>query len=449
MIRSSHTPGRVTLLTMFLCGYALGDVVEMNSPGAHLSGTVRSMDEAGTVELTTNLSPEPLRIPGNSIDSIRFGENAGANLPASTMVRLVNGDRLPVTIESMDKQTLTALSPDAGRVLIPRTCVESMQFFSQPAKTLYKGPREAREWQSPDANRSWIFDENSLSTHAAAFAFRKFDLPEQFVFRFSLKWDPKTQPNFKISFADPILDTGTAADRYFLQFNSAGLEIKRESSTGKRYNSLHVNPQTPDQFAGQELRISLRVDRKSRQLHLSLNEAREITISDPVEKAPTGSGISFEGNAAKDATIRIQNIEIEQNNLPGNRLDKTIQADRKTDWLVSQDGEKWSGEITEIRKTDTGSLFLLSSDTQKTPLALPGSKIAAVYFKKPEAAGDGEKPSSITLRLKGDGRLSSTSCTLGATSASLNHPLLGKLEIQRTGITHLEKSAPGDIPTNE
>src|SRR5690606_1773196 len=108
---------------------------------------------------------------------------------------------------------------------------------------------------------------------------RDMELPEQYVIRFMLNW--RNNPNLRVFFSDPLVSINQQADRYMLQFGVSGLEIKRESTTGRRYTTIAALSRQPDQFPGNRMAVELRVDRRRGLIHLYLNGEYEGRHQDP------------------------------------------------------------------------------------------------------------------------------------------------------------------------
>ena len=131
------------------CGFGFpgvlpADVVTLGGDRLKLSGTVRSINEAGIVELVSELSPESLMVKGDAVESINFGDKPALAKPTTAMVELANGDDLPVFVEKLDDKSLTVTSPDVGRLSIPRDCITSMQLGIMNHKVIYSAPRSLR-----------------------------------------------------------------------------------------------------------------------------------------------------------------------------------------------------------------------------------------------------------------------------------------------------------------
>ena len=406
-----------------------------------LSGTVRSINEVGVVELASLLSPEPLMVKGDAVESVNFGDKPVLAKPPTAVVELVNGDNLPVFIESLDEKALTVMSPEAGHLVIPREHVKSMQVGVLDHKVIYAGPRSIEEWTSPEKTKKWNYGQNSFSTRTEAVASKKFNLPQQFVLCFSLRWEARQIPNYVIYFADPLGQTGMPTDRYFLQFGGAGLEIKRESTKGSHYKSLLLLNRTPNQYPNNQLKVEIWVDRKNSRLKLLLNGEPEGEVIDPSPGAPTGSGITLVCNrSGGGGNQEIRNIEILDNDNFLNRKGLESSSARKNDSLVSKEDDHWSGHLVDICPTSEGLMFHFKSDFQKEPLEISGSEVSSVWLATGSGGESDSKSAPHVIRLRGRGTLHVTSCSIGQDAASAVHPLLGPLKLNREGIVALEKT---------
>ncbi len=437
------------LLGCGLCGTLPGDVITLAGKDVRLSGTVRSISETGVVELASDLSPDPLLLKEDAVTRIGFSEKEPATAAAPAQLELVNGDILPVAIESLDDQKLTVVSPDAGRLEIRRDLLKSMQIGVSKRKVIYAGPKAADEWKPQNPAKAWDVEDGGFSSKKVASVSKKFDLPDQFILRFTLKWEARQPPSFKVYFADPLLEMGKPVDRYFLQFGGAGLEIKRECSKGKRYNPLVQLNRMPNQFANNQLKVELRVDRKASRIRLFLNDEEEGVIADPISGAPDGSGITLEGNAFGEFTQRIEGIEVLEFDDAPRRHRTEDRGDRKNDSLISTEDDRWSGNLTRIRKSGERVVFSFKSDFQKDVLEISEANVSTVFFATKAAADSADKTQPFIFRLKGDGSLHVSSCRLDGETAIAVHPLLGQLVLQRTGITGLEKSVAKPKPSSE
>ena len=414
---------------------------------ASLSGTIRSINEAGVVELATALSPEPVFLKAGAVEKVEFSPPQESPDTPGALVELTNGDLLPAAIEGLDGKNLTVTSMDAGRLVIPRAVLKSVQLGIHKRKVVYSGPKNAEEWiGDAEGARSWRFENNALVATGPAYAAKEFNIPSQFVFRFSLKW--QGNPNFQISFADPLKPKGEVCDRYYLQFAGAGLELKRESTKGNRYTTIILSNRTPDQFAESQVEVEIRVDRKTSRLHLFLNGEPEGAGIDPVKGAPEGRGVTLVSNSPNGNEQEVRGIEILELDDARARHRSEDRGDPKTDSMISRDDDRWGGRLTEIRKTGDGLVFSFKSDFQEAPLELLESDVSTVFFANPAEVKKTEVARPLVLRLLANGILRVSSCSFSDTAVFAVHPLLGPLNIRRAGIAALERleSKPKDAP---
>ncbi len=405
---------------------------------ARLTGTVRSINEAGVVELATALSPEPVLLKAGAVEKVEFSTPASPPAAAGTLIELANGDLLPATIESLDDKNLNVLTADAGGLRISRAALKSLQVGVRAQKVVYRGPKNSGEWGVyADHSKIWQFANDALTANGPAQSARDFAAPPQFVLKFTLKW--QSNPMFKIYFADPLTPEAELVDRYFLQYGSAGLEIKRESSKGKRYQTVIQLPRSPDQFPANEIAVEIRVDRKTSRLHLLLNGEPEGAGVDPAGDAPQGNGVVITSSAPAGPVQEIRGIEVLELDNPGTRHRSEERGDAKTDSLISRDEDRWGGRLIGIQKGQEGAVFSFKSDFQEDPLELPEADVSTVFFAKPAQTDAPAPVHQFALRLRGEGSLRVSSCAFSADDVTAVHPLLGQLKIRRAGVTGLER----------
>jgi hypothetical protein len=419
------------------------DDLTLSGGNARMSGTVRSIDEAGVVELTSELSTGPILLKGGAVEKVEFSPQGAPPDPPAGMVELANGDLLPVKIISFDDQELRVVSPELGELGIKRDLLKSLQLGVEPWEVVYSGPRSLKEWTAGQAgSNDWVFERKALVAKGLAKAARKIEFPEQFVLRFVLKWQAKTQPNFKISFADPLTEMGVPCDRYYLQFAGAGLEVKREAAKGRRYTPVISLNRTPNRIPGRRLEVEIHVDRRDSRLKLFLNGEQEGVWADPVASVPRGSGIALECNSSGSGWQEIGGIEVLALDDSRGRHHSEERGDSSMDSLINCDDERLSGRLLGIRNEEGENLFVFKGDFQKEPLEILGKDVSTVFFKEEPGADstDVVRPSFL-LRLRGGGSLGVTSCLFLEDSVSAVHPLLGQVAIQRDGVTAMERTA--------
>jgi hypothetical protein len=419
------------------------------SDGARVTGSVRSILESGVIELTSELSPLPLCLRIDTVQKVQFSPNDTLPPPPPTLLELTNGDRIHVTLETLDDRILTVISPDAGRLQIPRESLKCIQLGLLQKQAIYSGPRNLDEWKTSNGQpRNWTFDRHSLIANGPAMASTLLALPQQFILRFSLKWQPRQIPNFQIFFADPLKTKGDFCNRYYLQYGGAGLEIKREASTGKRYNSLMQLNRNPDQYPDHQLRVELRVNRKDARMQLLLNGKSEGEFADPFPTPPDGSGLTLVSNAPSGTPQEISNIEVLKLDDSRSRHRAEDRGNPKIDSLISLEDDRWGGHLIGIRNTQGRQLFLFKNDFKNDTSEIPVADLSTVFFATAEPKIHSPAIPLFSLRLRGEGLLRVSSCLLRDNSMAIIHPLLGPLNILRHGVVSIERSqaTPQTVP---
>lgn len=403
-----------------------------------LSGSIRSINQAGVIELSTDLSPEPLLLKPGAVQKVDFSIPVSDQVPASTLVELLNGDLLPVSIEGLNEERLDVVTAEAGRLSIPRASLKSMHLGVRVRQPIYAGPQKLDEWTRGAAGSSaWSFSNNALVANGPTSGSKKFDLPKRFVFKCTLKW--QANPSYIIYFADPFLSETNLVDRYYMQFNSAGVEIKRESSKGKRFQTIILLAKTPDEFPGGQVDVELRVDRKTARIHLLLNGEPEGAGVDPSDELPVGQGVSLINQAQTGLNQEIRGIEILEFDDTRTRHLQENRGDAALDSLISREEDRWTGRLSKIQKGKDGAVFSFQSDFQDSPLELAESDVATVFFaERKDAAPEDIADPSFALRLRGEGSLKVSSCVFSADSITASHSLLGELKIKRSDVAALE-----------
>lgn len=438
-MRNSEFTRRFCLLSLVVLPAVVARADELVLAGdARLSGEVQAISANGVVDLMSTLAPEPLRLRPGAVRKITFTDHRMNEVLPTGLVELINGDLLPATIEDLDDSRLKIATPDIGTLEIDRGALRSIQLGVHDQKLLYSGPNSLEEWtQETDSARNWSFRRDVLTATGPAVAMREVNLPERFVLRFQLKW--KSIPSVVVYFADPLKDGATMVDRYLLQFSSSGFEVKRESSNGQQFQTVILLNRDPDDFPTNQVDVELRVDRKGSKIHLLLNGEPEASGVDPVDSAPTGSGIVFINNIATSVAQEVSGIQVLDFDGARERHASEDRGDPETDSMISRDEDRWGGRLSSIRQTTDGPLLTFASDFQEQPLELRESDVSTVFFARSGDKPDPGGQDSWIVRLRGGGALHLGSCVISEERIAASHPLLGPLDIRRAGVVALER----------
>jgi hypothetical protein len=429
--------------------HASDELVLRGTAKEKLSGTVTGIEESGVIVLASPLSDEPLRLQPNTVARVVFGGQGVGKSQASMLVELTNGDRLPVDLTSYTAQTgMRVSSPAIGDLVIPSAALSSLELGVPERRLVFEGPGDTAAWSNP---RDSAFDKVSVeakdwSINGRLEASRQIEMPENFVLRFLLGWEQRQQPNIKIYFASPEINSMEKADRYFLQFNNAGFEIKRESTKDKRFPSVLISNRRPEEFAGRQVEVEIHVNRMTKRIDLFLNGQMESWGLDPCPAAPDGAGIILGINGMEGTTHTLRGLTVHELDNTRVRHRAEDRGNPDMDSLLSRDESRWSGELREIRRND-GKLefvFLTKTVQSQEPLEIPQEDVSTVFFRK-QADKARDASTEYRLHLRGEGILSARSCRISDEKITVNHPLLGELHLPKQAILRIE---PTEKPSN-
>ncbi len=405
-----------------------------------ISGTVRAIHPDGTVLLDTPLSPDPVGLKADSVRKVLFSDQPDRGSDGNCLVTLANGDTLPGTVEEIDDKQITLVSGAIGKLVVPRAVVASLQPGLDHPTSVYTGPDGFDGWKrDTDTADQWEFDKGVFRVKGTSLISRKMELPECFIVRFKLAW--RNVPKMEFSFAAAEARSGEAQDRYYYQFNSAGMQIRRESASGKQYHSVVSLNRLPQQFEGRQVLVEIRVDRRERKLQLWLDGELEGKWEDPLPKAPAGNLIVFSSTMDENENLTISSIEIFDWTNKVDRRPAGDRGDRTKDALLSAEGERFGGTLLRTRKSDEGMLYVFKNAFQDQPIEVPESAVSALHFAETPEGAEGKDKGLFSLRLQGGGRLRVSECAFTPEEVEAVHPLLGKLRFKRGIVTAFERKS--------
>lgn len=442
-----------TISCIALLGGVNADVVTMTGGVERLSGSLRSIEDGGVLELQSELSGEPLRVRASMVGKVDFATDAVVLDPAPARVELINGDVIPCSVVAMDADGLVAESAELGKIRIDRRHLAAMQFGVRRNKVLYAATQGMEGWSVDDEEdpAAWRFEDGAMVSMGQSIATRKIGFPEQFILKFELEWARNSMPAIQMFFADPLAVKGERCDRYCLAFGSTGFEIKRESATQRRFTTIAYVSRMPAQCPDRRLRVELQVDRRDATLRLLLDGKLEGEFADPVEPPPTGAGLVLVSQA-EGVQQQVRGFEVlESDNAPRrHRAESRGVADR--DSLITRRDERWSGVLEEISTSGAGPVLRFRSDFGDKRIELPTADASTVFFSRPALAeGAAQKPSAaFLLSYVGDGLMRISSCRFADDVATIQHPLLGSLQLRRNLLRSIEReSASSTQPSRE
>ncbi|MCX8497129.1 MAG: hypothetical protein ORN51_13190 [Akkermansiaceae bacterium] len=409
----------------------------MQSDGSHVSGVVQAIHENGMIELRSPLAMEPLLLKANTVKRVKFTEELTKSSALSGLVRLRNGDQFLASVQGLSDVDLQVSSQSLGHLNLPRELVESIQFGIREKKMIYAGPNTDDEWVPKIGSvGAWRLVKGVLTSSSAAVAGMPFEVPQQFGVKFTLRW--QSDPALQLYFADPLTPAAERVDRYYLQFNSAGFEIKRESSKGRHFHSVMMSPRGPDQFPKNQLDIEIRVDRKTSRLDLFLDGALEASGVDPAQDATTGGGLSLLSAAPTGSVQEVFGIQLFEPGQESIANSSDDEADSQSDRMLSRDEEIWSGRLSATRLENGGFAYSLKGESDEQTIELAEADLVKVFFAKPEHEVESKHKLLVRVKLREHERLGLASIALSDGKVTAVHPLLGVLKFEQTAISVLD-----------
>jgi len=411
---------------------------------AKLSGTVLSISEGGLVELSTPLSPETIFLKGASVSNVVFSPSDKKGDTTSSRVLLANGDVIPATVRKLDGATLSVDSADAGKLEIRRDALSALQFGLGEDRIIQSGIESVPDWSGEEILDEWKMEGKILVMGGQGLISKKLELPPRFTIRFQITWD--IAPAFQITFADPLKEEDENSDRYAFSFHSTGIELRRYTSDGKAPVILGFLKRSLSQYPDKLLKVELRVDRIQRMIVLYLNGEPEGRFLDVVGPSPSAGGISIGNTSMEGTELEFSQFQVTEWNPSHDRYRTTERGDKKTDALITRQGERWNGRLEAIESRDAGAVFVFKTDSRSEPLELPEGEISTIFLADTNLSGK-RQIYPFSLKLQGNGILNVASCTFDEANAKVVHPLLGTLTIPRQHIASLKWAAEkGDEP---
>ena len=406
------------------------DVVTLRN-GSSLRGTILSLGK-DFIGLQSPHALEPLKVKGDQLKNLRFQDLATGALPThAERVELTNGDSFPAQVLTLDESTLTADTWFAGLLEIPRSALSAVFYHVRPQKLLHQGIGELSTWEHRGDWQVNVGQGGSFFSTTAGSLAKALPLPESFDFQTKLSFNQV--PNLHLYVAADSLSPSTIDNAYRLTFTSRGVRLERwVSNTSFDDKITHlgfVRPATPPQ-ANSSMDVQLRIDRRTRRIHLILDGQVTGSFQDPYP-APEGNAVIYDSRSLLRSAHILRDLSLYQwdgQSLPPHREVPVNLSQQDT--LTLLDGDRISGRIRSLSPAPDapgGSLTLESADLAEA-LVIPSRFASTLYFQQ-EKTNDTSGP-TFNLALMGGGSLALDQVTLGKTLQA-THPLLGDLTLDR------------------
>ncbi|MEK7954438.1 hypothetical protein [Luteolibacter soli] len=438
MIRSS------SILALLLLPAVADEVILSDS--SRLLGTVTALADTGQVLLQSDLAFEPFQVRADHLQRVVFAPGTEKEDQHDCMVTLVNGDQFPADLSAIDEGTVTVHTDFGGDIRIPRESIGTVQLGVRPRKTIYRGPDSDAGWT---IKNGWRYDSRRFSADSNGTIAREFDIPGSFALKFRLTW--RNTPNIQAYFACENFDTTAKANRYFIQLNNAGFELKRQDATGNGgfYSMASLSNESVN-FEKSALEIELLVDRHLGEVHVLFDGEEVGHYRDPAKSVPNGQGVMFRSNIAENDVQTVSRIEVREWDPSAALHGKEERGDVARDVVITRSSDRGTGKILSMKPAAEGGTLVYKGPHHPEPVELPLSEISTMFFARPAAPGGADTPEGaeapapppappLTLGLRGRGSLAVSGCAFNGEQIVAKHPLLGDLSIRRDAVASLQR----------
>ena len=399
--------------------------------GSLVQGKIIALSKE-VIEIDSPHALSPLKVRGEAVNSLTFEQAPAESLPSHDgIVSLINGDRFPADIVSLDNKSLKVKTWFAGELAIDRTQVAKVQLGTRPQKQLYQGPKGLDHWVHQNA---WNSNQNSNSSFFSVSdgsIGRNFPLPPNFIFRTKLKW--QGAPSLQVFLASDAVSEPPPTDGYQIDLNSRMIKVTRvQQQDGETVFHLLGSHRLPENLRTiQRGTLELRVDRGRRQLFLYWNNLQLGHYLDPFA-APEGNGIVFNSLLTGRNAHRIEDIGLWTWDGQTQQQQSEPRLAKAAETVALREGDRYGGMISAIEPSSGDSDELVArlawSEKQQT-FTFPLSEVATLYLSKKRRESDADQ-GAFALSLGEKGSLSLQAITLGDKLAA-THPLIGPIKLDR------------------
>lgn len=401
--------------------------------GSHLSGSLRGIDASGRVFFEHPAARGSLVVQGERIAKVTFEGRNPAPPAHDTRLLLVNGDTLPCELKAIDSSQVHVGTSYAGDFRIPRDQVSSAQLGIQPLETIYQGPDDLSGWK---VDEGWHYADGSLVSTARGSIHREIDgLPSSFSLSFQLEWNHA--PNLQVYFCSSSESIGGDTDRYYLQFNSAGFELKRQSSEGRSYRTLGSINRRPEQIRDRRVEVEIRFDRRRREIMLFIDRVLQDRYRDQVGQPPVGNLLMFYSSSGEEGAHRIHHIAVRSWDVDRDHFQGEDRSKEGEDSLIDREGQRFSGTLMRTLGTGDDRVIQFKSPHFPEPLEIGVARVTTLFFPSEVRRADDETP--LVVGIGGVGSLSARSYAIDGGQIRIDHPILGKVALDRDSVTTLKR----------
>ena len=440
------------------------------------TGELLSISKQDGVVLKNKHSPQPISFRHDSFSHMEMDTFQEPDPFQTERLVLSNGDILPGNLLSLNENHIVYDGLVGGNIKIDRSKITTLRFGIRPQKLIYHGPSPLKDWDG-NGVENWIMSQDQgdgLLIQEEGRMSQDVGLGNQFILKFTLKWQER--PSLRIYFGQDDSEEHQK-NRYYIELNSGGLQVKRELTIEPHYRTL-TSLNKIEAFDNNQISVELKVNRLIGTLDLYLDNKLVRQMHDPYS-VTKGRSISIlrtrqEKSAnyltdlkvySWDAVSQVELMEEPGNGLndsiidaEGKRMSGTILGLKKEQLETPRESKKeeptpeenppQTNELTEeSNPTEKAILpitppptapskthFLLQSPFAEEPIKIPSRNTRIIYFKNSLKKLVASQFPKYELTLINNGIVSANSLTLSGNELTLEHPLLGRIPLPRSAV---------------
>lgn len=465
---------RLIVISLMHCSavvpLAAGEDMLRFANGDQLRGEYKGIGKEGEVKWRREDVAEAVGFKAGGIRHVVLGAGKARPLRSLSHIGLVNGDRVPGEIKSIDADAVVLDTIYAGELRVPRDAVALLAPSPLGGRVHYHGPFAEDEWKvwkqesalAPAADGKpsaefgqWAFTGSAWywkGERGGGAIFRESCMPDRSVLRFDLAWKNRlgvalgfhldfsknTAAEQSASGAAAAMAGGDIAD--FARFCGSGYIMQLYSNYVMMYRCEPGKDGKPRLERFQSGSYSVRVGELGRarvevrsnpaqgSFALFLNDEFAVQWSEPVAIGkPTikpGSGLAFAAHG-EDVALRVSDIMVsEWNGMPDSA--RSMEMDDQDVVLMADGVDRYSGKLVGL---DADGRLVL--EARHGGFAFPLRDVAEVRFakkrlvEKPEDASTG----SLVVRLAPIGSISGRPESGEGGRLVMKHPVMGAIDL--------------------
>ena len=456
-----------------------GDDLIRFSAGDQLRGKFEGIGSGGEVNWRRDDVDAPVAFKAGGVRHVVFSGGKAHPLRTLSHLGLVNGDRLPGVIKSIDGNAVVLDTSYAGELRVPRDTVALLAPNPLGGRLHYHGPFSEDEWKVleeepstdvvadgkpvPESGR-WVYSGTAWywqGERGGGALYRESCIPQRSVLKFDLAWKNRLglAVGFHVDFSKSEADGKTAfksrsaADiAGFARFCGNGYILQLYPNYVMLYRCDVGKDGRPKLERFQSGNLGARMNETGRasieirsnlveggfvlfingEFAMQWSEAEMMASERGVPHRKTG-GVAFSANG-ENLSMRLSDITIsEWNGMPDSARSMET-ADQ--DVVLMADGvDRYSGKVGGL--DDSGKLTL---EAKHGSFAFSLSDVAEIRFAKNRLAriDDGASAASMVARLWPIGSISGRPESGNRDKIQLKHPLLGLIGLSLESVVMLD-----------